>query len=88
MSVLTVEINNTLGLPGIIVKNTKFHLISWCGGFVERHSLNIVLGDFPNICGNCAFPQTFHPRKFGEIMLFFVVHGSIWTNNRQKYRFF
>ena len=24
-----------------------FHLISWCGNFVERHSFHIILGDSP-----------------------------------------
>ena len=63
MSVLTVEINNTLGLPGIIVKNTKFHLISWCGGFVERHSLNIGLGDFPEYMRKLCLSTNFPPQK-------------------------
>ena len=25
------------------------------------------------LCGNCAFPQNFHTRKSGEIMVFFAV---------------
>ena len=25
------------------------------------------------ICGNCAFPQNFHKRKLGEIMVFYAV---------------
>ena len=27
----------------------------------------------PKLCGNCAFPQNFHTRKSGKIMVFFAV---------------
>ena len=37
-------------------KIPQFHLISWCGNFVERHS-------FWSFRINCAFPQNFHTRK-------------------------
>ena len=30
----------------------------------------------PKLCGNCAFPQNFNPRKLGEILVFYVV----WVN--------
>ena len=55
-------------------KITKFHQISWCRNFVERHSL------CRNFCGNCAFAQYFHIMKLGEISVFYAVidawHGS------------
>ena len=27
----------------------------------------------PKLCGNCAFPQTFHTRKLGEITVIYAV---------------
>ena len=37
---------------------------------------------FPHIFGrgNCAFPQNFHPRKLGEIMIFYAVSEAISGN--------
>ena len=39
----------------------KFHLISWCGNFVKRHSFRRVLGDSPEImrklCLSTKFPH-------------------------------
>ena len=32
----------------------------------------------PKLCGNCAFPQKFHTRKLGEIMVFFTVIIITW----------
>ena len=29
------------------------------------------------LCGNCAFPQNFHTRKLGEIMVFYAVYINI-----------
>ena len=52
-------------------KKTKFHLISWCGHFVEKHSFRRV-SEF--LCGSCAFPQNFHTRKLGEITVVYVVN--------------
>ena len=31
----------------------------------------------PKLCGNCVFPQNFHTRKLGEIMVFFAVRGYV-----------
>ena len=54
-------------------KVPQFHLIPWCGNFVERRSFRIVSGDSPKTMRNCAFPQHFHTRKLGEITVFQVV---------------
>ena len=50
---LRIEVHTQRKIP-------KFHLISWCGNFVERH-------------GNCVFPQNFHTRKLVEISVFYAV---------------
>ena len=55
----------------VTAKNTEFHLIFWCGNFVEGHSFCIR----QKLCRNCAFLQNFHTRKLGEIMVFFT--GSV-----------
>ena len=44
-------------------KIPQFHLISWCGNFVKTHSFYRVSEICSKLCGNCAFPQTFHTRK-------------------------
>ena len=42
---------------------------------MEKHSFRRVLGaNRPKLCGNCAFPQSFHTRKLDEITVFFVVN--------------
>ena len=42
-------------------KIPKFHLISWCRNFVEKHSFCIVLGDLPEaiqkLCLSTKFPH-------------------------------
>ena len=43
-------------------KIPNFHLISWYGNFVERHSFCIVLGDSPETYGNCL-PTKFPHQK-------------------------
>ena len=60
-------------LPSSLRKIQAFHLISWCGNLVERHSFRI-------LCGNCAFPQNFHTGKFGEISVFYAMIQSICGN--------
>ena len=50
-------------------------LISWCGNFVERHSLRRVSGD-SKLYGNCTFPQNIQIRKLAEILIFYTVHFS------------
>ena len=54
----------------ILRKTPQFHLISWCGNFVVRHSYRIVSGE---LCGNCAFSQNSHTRKLGEYTVFYAV---------------
>ena len=53
-----------------LCKIPKFHLIFWCGNFLESHSFRSVSGES---CGNCAFQQNFHTRKLGEISVFQAV---------------
>ena len=53
-------------------KIPSFHLTSWCGNFVERHSFRIVSGDSPET----VFPQNFHTMKLGEITVFYVVKSN------------
>ena len=42
-------------------KIPQFHLISWCGNFVERHSFRIVSGETPEtmrkLCLSTEFPH-------------------------------
>ena len=42
-------------------KILQFHLISWCGNFMERHSFRIVLGHSPEtmrkLCLSTKFPH-------------------------------
>ena len=46
-----------------------FHF-HWCANFVEQHSFCM---NCAKQCGNCAFPQHFHTRKLGEILVFYAV---------------
>ena len=48
-------------------KIPKFHLISWCGNFVESTVIR------SKLCGNCAFPWNFHTKKLGQIRVFCAV---------------
>ena len=57
-------------------KIPQFHLICWCGDFVQRHSFRIASGDWPKLCGSCAFLQDFHTRKLGEIKVFYAVSNN------------
>ena len=50
----------------------QFHLISWCGNFVERHSFHKLCRNCSKLCGNCDFPQNFLTRKLGEITVFYA----------------
>ena len=54
-------------------KIPQFHLISWCGNFVERHSLPKFCAIRPKLCGNCILPQSCHTRKLSEITVFFAL---------------
>ena len=31
----------------------------------------------PKLCGNCVFPQNFHARKLGDIMVFLAVSDAL-----------
>ena len=33
----------------------------------------------PMLCGNCAFPQNFDPRKSAETTVFFAVKREHWS---------
>ena len=48
-------------IPILDTKILKYHLISWCGNFVERHSLRRVLGESPEtmrkLCPATKFPH-------------------------------
>ena len=70
-------------------KLPHFHLISWYGNFVERHSFRIV-SNHPKLCGNCAFPQNFHTRKLGEITVLYAVPvqiNGLESSTRDKGKF-
>ena len=54
-------------------KILKFHLMSWCGNFVERHSLRIVSGDSPETMRKLCLSTNFHTMKLGEITVFYTV---------------
>ena len=54
-------------------KIPSFHLISWYGSFVERHSFRRI--SHPKPWRNCL-SQNFHTRKLDEITVFYVVLGS------------
>ena len=44
-----------------LLRKTPFHLISWCGNFVERSSFRIISGDSPEIMRKlCCFPKFPH----------------------------
>ena len=51
-------------------KISKFHLISWCGNFVERHSFRRVSGDF-------------HTAKLGEITVFYAVQTNPYFSKKE-----
>ena len=92
---LVLEISNFLHLhlkmhkifPFSLRKIPYFHLISWCGNFVERYSFCKVsgksLGDVKNSIllahnwfRSSTFPQNFHNRKLDEITVFYSVFQS------------
>ena len=71
-------------LVSTLHKTPKFHLISLCGNFVERHSFQRVSTDSPD--GSCAFPQNFFSRKLDEMKLFCAVLPISYTvSNRIKF---
>ena len=47
-----------------------FHLVSWCGSFVERDSFSIASVNSPETMQKPCLPQNFHTRKLGEFTLF------------------
>ena len=54
----------------------KYRNFTWFSD-VEILWKSIVSAEFrenhPKLCGNCAFPQNFHPRKLGAITTFYAV---------------
>ena len=65
-------------------KIPNFHLISWCGNFVDRHSFSRVSGDSPKLYGNCAFPQSFRTREFR----YFTQSPEIFIRFSRKFAFY
>ena len=47
-------------------KIPKFHLISWCGNFKERHSFRVVSGDSPETMRKLYLSQKFPHQKIRE----------------------
>ena len=63
-----------------------FHLISWCGNFVERHSFYIVLGESPEtmrkLCLFTKFPHQEISWSYGifrSVIWWFVATQPIFT---------
>ena len=50
-----------LSMEHTLGKMPYFHLNSWCGNFLERHSFRVVLGDLPEtmwkLCVSAKFPH-------------------------------
>ena len=65
-------------------KIPNFHLISWCGNFVDRHSFSRVSGNSPKLYGNCAFPQSFRTREFRD----FTPSPEIFIRFSRKFAFY
>ena len=65
-------------------KIPKFHLISWCGKFVEKYSS----GDLPETLRKyCAIPQNFHTSKvsvFYAGLVQLTDEGLCGNNYRRK----
>ena len=61
----------------------KYRNFTWFPGIeiLWNGSFRIVSGDspenWPDSRGNCAFPQTFHTRKLGEITVFYVACHAV-----------
>ena len=68
----------------ITAQNTDISpdLLVWkfCGKTISVEFRSI----FPKLCGNCAFPQNFHTRKLGAILVFYAVHCKILQFNFGK----
>ena len=67
--------NSTLAIARVIKITAKNTVISpiflvwkFCGKAQFSYTANR-----PKLCGNCAFPQNFHSRKLGELMVFYAV---------------
>ena len=50
-----------------------FHLISWCGNFMERHSFCIVSGDSPKTMQKLCLATKFPHQELGKITVSFAV---------------
>ena len=55
-------------------KIPKFHLISCCGNFVERHSFRKGLGNSPKTLRKVCLSTNFHTSKLREISVFCAVN--------------
>ena len=59
------------------LKIPQFYLISWC----EILWKDIVSAQFrancPKLCGNCAFSQSYHTKRLGEITVLFAIKRSL-----------
>ena len=63
-----------------LCKISKFHLISWCGNFEERHSFRIVSDESSETMRKLRLSSKFHARKLGAISVFYAVKVVFWTS--------
>ena len=72
-------------LKGILVKNTLhkipgFHLISWCGSFMERHSFRRVSGHSANTLRKLWFSTKFPHQEIRLNITFYAVKVTVsWS---------
>ena len=59
-------------------KLPKFHLISWCGNFVEVHSFRVWK------LAETAFPPNLHNKNLGKILVFCAMHLKQILSSRIK----
>ena len=62
-------------------KIPKFHLISWCINFLEKHSFRRVSRERQKLEANFTFPQNFHTRKLGETSVFYAMCFFTFSEN-------
>ena len=76
IQVLRNSIPSLQNFPGLrlsLRKIAQFHLISWCGNFVEKHSFLIVSGKSLETMRKLCLSAKFLHQELGEITLFFAV---------------
>ena len=59
--------------PPFTAKNTVISPNYLVWKFCRKAQFQYSFGQIAKLCGNCAFPQNFHTRKLGEIMVFYAV---------------